>query len=139
MRCPCSRQLYPTSNPGSPPSHPRPADIYLDTYRLPPYIRLGKVQERAIPTATAKLFTTGRSQAVRLPLEFRFPGTEVYIRRDPTSGDVILSSRPASWDGLFELYVQSPIPADFMGEADRAQPPQDRDPFEAWPSEGHEV
>ena len=30
--------------------------------------------------ATAKLFQTGRSQAVRLPKEFRFPGTEVRIR-----------------------------------------------------------
>jgi len=29
----------------------------------------------------AKLFANGRSQAVRLPKEFRFPGTEVYIER----------------------------------------------------------
>ena len=29
----------------------------------------------------AKLFLNGRSQAVRLPLEFRFPGTEVRISR----------------------------------------------------------
>ena len=32
--------------------------------------------------ATAKLFTHGRSQAVRLPKEFRFPGKEVRVRRD---------------------------------------------------------
>ena len=31
--------------------------------------------------ATAKLFMTGRSQAVRLPKEFRFEGKEVRIRR----------------------------------------------------------
>jgi antitoxin VapB len=30
----------------------------------------------------AKLFRNGRSQAVRLPKEFRLPGSEVYIRRD---------------------------------------------------------
>jgi antitoxin VapB len=30
---------------------------------------------------TAKLFQTGRSQAVRLPKEFRFEGKEVYIKR----------------------------------------------------------
>ncbi len=30
---------------------------------------------------TAKLFTHGRSQAVRLPKEFRLPGTEVRVRR----------------------------------------------------------
>jgi antitoxin VapB len=57
-------------------------------------------------TATAKLFKNGRSQAVRLPAEFRFGGTEVNIRRDPVTGDVILSQRPqptASWDEFFRL------------------------------------
>jgi antitoxin VapB len=32
-------------------------------------------------TATAKLFMHGRSQAVRLPKEFRMPGREVRVRR----------------------------------------------------------
>jgi antitoxin VapB len=32
-------------------------------------------------TGTAKLFKHGRSQAVRLPKEFRMPGTEVRVRR----------------------------------------------------------
>lgn len=41
---------------------------------------------------TAKLFQHGRSQAVRLPKEFRFAGTEVYVRRQ--GDDVVLSSRP---------------------------------------------
>ena len=40
---------------------------------------------------TAKTFMTGRSQAVRLPAEFRFDTDEVYIRRDPVTGDVVLS------------------------------------------------
>jgi len=43
---------------------------------------------------TAKLFANGRSQAVRLPAEFRFEGREVFIRRDAATGDVILSRRP---------------------------------------------
>jgi hypothetical protein len=30
---------------------------------------------------TAKLFKNGRSQAVRLPSEYRFAGSEVYVRR----------------------------------------------------------
>jgi antitoxin VapB len=34
--------------------------------------------------------------AVRLPAEYRFEGTEVFIRRDPRTGDVILSRRPES-------------------------------------------
>src|SRR6218665_2020161 len=50
---------------------------------------------------TAKIFTTGRSQAVRLPLECRFDEKEVYIRRDLATGDVTLSRRPASCAGLF--------------------------------------
>lgn len=42
--------------------------------------------------ATAKLFTHGGSQALRLPREFRFPGTEVHVRR--VGQDVILSPKP---------------------------------------------
>ncbi|MDD2926045.1 antitoxin [Rhodoferax sp.] len=43
-------------------------------------------------SARAKLFFHGRSQAVRLPKEFRFEGTEVYVRR--VGADVVLSSQP---------------------------------------------
>ncbi len=84
---------------------------------------------------TAKVFTTGRSQAVRLPKEFRFEGSEVYIRRDPLTGDVILSERPTTWDGLFELYDKGYVPDGFMAPEEREQPPQDRDPFADWPME----
>lgn len=35
----------------------------------------------ALIPSTAKVFTTGRSQAVRLPKEFRFTTQEVYIER----------------------------------------------------------
>lgn len=80
-------------------------------------------------TQTAKVFITGRSQAVRLPLEFRFEEKEVYIRRDPATGDVILSRRPESWDGLFALDGTVEVPEDFMSEADRNQGMHDRDPF----------
>lgn len=78
---------------------------------------------------TAKIFTTGRSQAVRLPLEFRFDCNEVYIRRDASTGDVVLSRRPDTWDGFFALYETTQIPVDFMSEADRNQGEQLRDPF----------
>lgn len=80
-------------------------------------------------TLTAKIFTTGRSQAVRLPYEFRFEEKEVYIRRDPVTGDVILSRRPDSWQSFFALDATTEVPADFMNEADRAQPENSRDPF----------
>lgn len=73
---------------------------------------------------TAKLFRNGRSQAVRLPAEFRFEGAEVYIRRDPSTGEVILSPRPDNWDGFFAVADGAGIPEDFLGA--RKQPPQKR-------------
>ncbi|MBA5687620.1 antitoxin [Rugamonas apoptosis] len=76
----------------------------------------------------AKLFMNGRSQAVRLPSNFRFDCTEVYIRKDPTTGDVILSKRPGSWDEFFKLVKAADVPADFMDDRDRT-PPQERDLF----------
>ncbi len=77
---------------------------------------------------TAKVFRNGRSQAVRLPVEYRFDGSEVYIRRDPESGDVILSRRPESWDDFFELADRIGVPTDFMSER-RDVPPQKRKLF----------
>ena len=52
---------------------------------------------------TAKLFMNGRSQAVRLPSEFRFEGSEVSIRKDETTGDVVLSSPKTDWEEFFRL------------------------------------
>jgi antitoxin VapB len=52
---------------------------------------------------TAKLFKNGRSQAVRLPAEFRFEGDEVLIRRDPVTGDVILSTLNKSFEQWLKL------------------------------------
>jgi antitoxin VapB len=81
-------------------------------------------------TDTAKLFTTGRSQAVRLPKAFRFEGQEVFIRRDPRTGDVILSKRPPDWSGLFALDATTEVPPDFLSDAERAQGPSPGDPFD---------
>jgi antitoxin VapB len=77
---------------------------------------------------TAKLFYNGRSQAVRLPAEYRFQGSEVYVRRDPATGDVILSRRPESWQDFFELMKTVEVPKDFMADRDDA-PPQKRELF----------
>jgi antitoxin VapB len=77
---------------------------------------------------TAKLFRNGRSMAVRLPMDFRFEGTEVFIRRDSSTGDVILSRRPESWTSFFALADEAGVPEDFM--SDRADTkPQERDIF----------
>ncbi|MGD0012753.1 MAG: type II toxin-antitoxin system VapB family antitoxin [Terriglobia bacterium] len=77
---------------------------------------------------TAKLFRNGRSQAVRLPAEYRFESSEVYIRRDPASGDVILSRRPESWQDFFELMKTIDVPEDFLAHRQDA-PPQKRKLF----------
>jgi antitoxin VapB len=81
---------------------------------------------------TAKLFTNGRSQAVRLPAAFRFEGKEVFIRQDPVTGDVILSRKPADWDGFFHAIRDLEVPADFLGKDERVQGSHDRDPLEGW-------
>ncbi len=79
-------------------------------------------------TRTAKLFTNGRSQAVRLPADFRFEGSEVFVRKDPETGDVILSRRPESWNNFFELTKQANVPEDFMSDRQDG-PPQKRELF----------
>jgi antitoxin VapB len=77
---------------------------------------------------TAKLFRNGRSQAVRLPVEYRFEGSEVYVRRDPGTGDVILSRRPESWKDLFALMTTVEIPESFLADR-KDSPPQKRQLF----------
>lgn len=79
---------------------------------------------------TAKVFINGRSQAVRLPAAFRFDMKEVFIRRDPETQDVILSRRPATWDGFFAALAAGAVPHDFLDETDRNQGVQDRDPLD---------
>ena len=87
----------------------------------------------AVGKRTAKLFQNGRSQAVRLPAEFRFEGTEVDIRRDPVTGDVILSQKPkrtGNWNAFFAAVKKlkaEDIPEDFL-ERDQGVHERD-DPF----------
>jgi antitoxin VapB len=71
----------------------------------------------------------GRSQAVRLPANYRFDCEEVYIRRDPDTGDVVISKKPGSWEDYFEMMMESgDVPGDFMAERDN-ESPQERDIF----------
>jgi Virulence-associated protein and related proteins len=78
----------------------------------------------------AKLFTNGRSQAVRLPAIYRFDTTEVFIRQDPETGDAILSRKPNNWDGFFLALKGTHTPANFLDEDERKQDMLDRDPSE---------
>jgi len=69
----------------------------------------------------AKVFMSGRSQAVRIPAEFRFSSSEVYIRRDLKNGDLILSQAPASLAEIFAALDAVGVPEDFLSPTDRAQ------------------
>lgn len=66
---------------------------------------------------TAKLFWSGRSQAVRLPRAYRLDGDEVRIRR--VGASVVLEPIAASWDWLDAL---GPADADFMAARDQPDP-----------------
>jgi len=63
----------------------------------------------------AKIFQNGRSQAVRLPKEFRFKCKEVYIRKE--GENIILSEKPDSWRDFF--FSNSKPTADFMKEREQ--------------------
>ncbi len=83
---------------------------------------------------TAKLFLNGKSQAVRLPKAFRFEGNEVNIRKDETTGEVILSPKRKTWAEFFAFAdrLNAEIPDDFMSDGMRRTLPQDRNPFADW-------
>ena len=75
----------------------------------------------------AKVFMNGRSQAVRIPAQFRFPGKEVYIRRDAASGDVILSQSPGTLPEILAALDALGVPENFLSAEDREQElPQER-------------
>ncbi len=59
-------------------------------------------------TKKVKLFKNGASQAVRLPADFRFEGSEIYATRDPETGEVLLSSSdPELKKGPWELFFEA--------------------------------
>lgn len=64
----------------------------------------------------AKIFLNGRSQAVRLPKEFRFDCDEVFVRKQ--GEDIIISPKAATWDLFFDQ--KSVFDEKFLG--DREQP-----------------
>ena len=75
----------------------------------------------------AKVFMSGRSQAVRIPAQFRFASNEVYIRRDAKNGDLILYQSPGTLEEILAALDQLGVPDDFLSPAERAQrPPQER-------------
>jgi antitoxin VapB len=84
-----------------------------------------------IETRIVKLFKNGASQAVRLPMEFRFEGEDVYASRDKDTGDVVLSRRPGAkmWRDFFDLMRVVNVPSDFMTKRPMNKPPRERKLF----------
>ncbi len=71
---------------------------------------------------TARIFWNGRSQAVRLPQEFRFDSDHVFIKKVGTG--VLLLPADRTWDSLVQSLTE--FSGDFMEE--REQPVQQRRP-----------
>jgi antitoxin VapB len=70
---------------------------------------------------TAKVFQNGRSQAIRLPKEFRVEGDEVYLKKTP-EGFLVIPRDP--WEIFLEGVAE--LSEDFMAEGRRQPEPQDR-------------
>ncbi len=75
----------------------------------------------------ARVFRNGRSQAVRIPADYRFTAGEVYVERDPRTGALTLSEHPLrpSLDDLF-AELDAAGAAAFSVDRD-TNPPADRD------------
>ncbi len=72
---------------------------------------------------TAKIFQNGRSQAVRLPKEFRFDGDEVFVHK--VGNAVVLLPVRHSWDTLFQSLDK--FSDDFMQDGRQQPLSQERD------------
>jgi antitoxin VapB len=80
-------------------------------------------------TITAKLFMSGRSQAIRLPARLRLQASEVIIERIGSGLWVQPQAQPAADMGVWlqQFYASTePLPADFLADRQDA-PPQERD------------
>jgi antitoxin VapB len=75
---------------------------------------------------SAKLFTSGNSQAVRLPKEYRFRGDKVYIKR--VGNAILLIPEQDSWQSLVDSLAL--FSDDFMVERDQPEAQHREDAFE---------
>ncbi|MBQ9492561.1 MAG: AbrB/MazE/SpoVT family DNA-binding domain-containing protein [Oscillibacter sp.] len=74
---------------------------------------------------TAKIFETGRSQAVRLPKRFRFSGNEVFIQK--IGNVVLLTPKEKAWETFLEGL--NGFTDDFFQDGREQEPPQMREPL----------
>jgi antitoxin VapB len=71
---------------------------------------------------TARIFMNNRSQAVRLPKEFQFKTSEVFIRKQ--GDEIVLSPRPADWSGYL---TSGPVASSEFMEGIEDLPVQERE------------
>ena len=90
-------------------------------------IYLSYISSVRCSVTTAKIFWTGRSQAVRLPKDFRFNADEVRIRRHGHA--VILEPVAEGWSWL--TAVQGDLDDDFVAAMDEEVPAQERPSLDA--------
>ena len=74
----------------------------------------------------ARVFMSGRSQHVTIPHQYRFRSSEVFIRRNPHTGDIILSEGPGPWSQVFAALDTADMRDDFLSEAGRDRQPSAR-------------
>lgn len=87
--------------------------------------------------ATAKVFTNGHSQAIRLPKAFRVNAQEMWITKNEVTGEITLKpkeneeQRRRNLEKLFKMIADDPLPEDFLSEATRRNEPA-RNLFADW-------
>lgn len=107
--------MHPQSKPrrSSPRPSSHPTRDRARTSATPKPRAKSAAPEANVPAkARAKLFWTGRSQAVRLPKEFRFDGDTVLVHRE---GDKVILEPDRGWpEGWLEWLMSGPhLPADW--------------------------
>ena len=79
--------------------------------------------------ATAKVFTDGHSQAIRLPKAFRVDVDEMWIARNEVTGEITLKPKDSDTlrlrrlDVLMAAIEENPLPDDFLSDASRQNNP----------------
>lgn len=87
--------------------------------------------------ATAKVFTNGHSQAIRLPKAFRVDVDEMWIARNEVTGEITLKPKDTETlrqhrlDALMAAIADNPLPDDFLSDASRQNHPP-KNPFTDW-------
>ena len=88
-------------------------------------------------TATAKVFVTGHSQAIRLPKAFRVDVQEMWIAKNEVTGEITLTpkededQRRRNLEKLFQMIADDPLPDDFLSDATRRNDPLSN-PLAGW-------